>query len=275
MCRFDFIGDEDYPDDDRRVMRDGLKANGELQVEDTVRLMGAIRNRQVKNHWLQKRASEKLGLNYKGLLRLDKDYSRRTGGYIADKACMKNLSPGQIWSMAYRIRKSNVLFANKVVERLKYLSGLSDEVQIDLVTVCKKEMFDNLDDERRWSIGKENDVAILDSFDGDIQPILDMESCDQDPVDIMLDWLERSGACRVFSEVDGHMASYHWTDSGWLEKPYPMLKSLYEKRNDIEPDYTRDVKTLPGYEDAMKSEQTTFTVYNESRSKTPGYGMFS
>lgn len=45
----------------------------------------------------------------------------------------------------------------------------------------------------------------------------------------MLDFLAKTGACRVFNEVDGRSARYRWTDDHWEAIKYPVITSMYER----------------------------------------------
>lgn len=56
-------------------------------------------------------------------------------------------------------------------------------------------------------------------------------SCMFESADVarMLDFLERSKACRLFNEVDGRSARYRWEVDHWEAIRYPHVASLYEK----------------------------------------------
>lgn len=56
-------------------------------------------------------------------------------------------------------------------------------------------------------------------------------SCMFESADVarMLDFLERSKACRLFNEVDGRSARYRWEVDHWEAIRYPYVASLYEK----------------------------------------------
>lgn len=200
-----------------------------ISVDATRRVLGAVRSLQEKNHWLQKRASQKLGLNYRTLLRLDRDLSRRKPEYMLYKAALPDLSGEQRWSVAYRIRKCNVVYADRICKAIAEESGLSDPEDMALVTVCKNEMWATDADERDWSLYHKKSIdEVLPTFDADLSVIVEMESYPQSEVDYVLDWLQASGCCRVFDEVDGHMARYVWDDDNWIEMPYPVIRARWE-----------------------------------------------
>lgn len=56
-------------------------------------------------------------------------------------------------------------------------------------------------------------------------------TCLFEPVEVamVLDFLERSKACRVFNEVDGRQAKYLWDVDHWNAMRYPIVMSRYEK----------------------------------------------
>lgn len=206
-----------------------IKKDDVVSVDATRRVLGAVRSLQSKDHWLQKRASEKLGLNYRTLLRLDRDLSRRKPEYMLTKASLPDLSGEQRWAVAYRIRKCNVLYAEKICKAIAAESGLPDPEAMSLVTVCKNEMWATDADERDWALYRKKKMdEVLPTFDGDLSVIVEMESYPKFEVDYVLDWLQASGCCRVFDEVDGHMSRFVWEGDDWVEIPYPIVRARWE-----------------------------------------------
>lgn len=68
--------------------------------------------------------------------------------------------------------------------------------------------------------------AVVDDGTGSSYTSCMFESAD---VARMLDFLERSKACRLFNEVDGRSARYRWEVDHWEAIRYPYVASLYEK----------------------------------------------
>lgn len=68
--------------------------------------------------------------------------------------------------------------------------------------------------------------AVMDNEDGTSYTFCVFESAD---VARMLDFLERSKACRLFNEVDGRSARYRWKVNHWEVIKYPHVASIYEK----------------------------------------------
>lgn len=201
-------------------------------MENSKRVMGAVRTMQSQDHWLQHRAADKLDLDYKGLLRLDRSLAGKKPDVILSRAQARDLTPARRWAIAYKIRKANMVWAGKLADRLKEAALVDPEADVSLSTVCREEMVDDVEIEREWArvtTAHREWKGLLDSFTGDLAVIVEMEGCSELNVKRMVRWLESTGAARVFDEVDGPWSRWLWTDGGWIEEEYPVIKAKWEK----------------------------------------------
>ena len=201
-------------------------------VENSRRVLGAVRTMQLQDHWLQRRAAECLGFNYRSLLKRDKSLSGKKPVEVLAQAQDKKLTPMQRWCLAYKIRKANMIWAGKLVDRMKAEALVDPEAEVGLSTVCKEEMVADVEVEREWArvpMAKRELKDVLDSFTGDLTVIVEMEDCSDLDVKRMVKWLADTGAARVFDEVDGHWSRWLWTEDGWVEDEYPVIKAKWEK----------------------------------------------
>ena len=201
-------------------------------IENSKRVIGAVRTMQSRDHWLQHRAADKLGFDYKGLLRIDRSLSNKRPDAIVARAQAADLTPARRWCLAYKIRKANMVWAGKLVDRLKEEALVAPGADVILSTVCTEEMVDDVEIEREWSratVSTRELKGLNEDFTGDLDVIVDMESCTKSNVERMLSWLESTGACRVFNEVDGPWSRWLWSDDGWTEETYPVIKAKWEQ----------------------------------------------
>ena len=201
-------------------------------VENSRRVLGAVRTMQLQDHWLQRRAAERLGFNYRSLLKRDKSLSGKNPVEVLAQAQDKRLTPMQRWCLAYKIRKANMIWAGKLVDKMKAEALVDPEAEVGLSTVCKEEMVADVEVEREWArvpMAKRELKDVLDSFTGDLTVIVEMEDCSDLDVRRMTKWLADTGAARVFDEVDGHWSRWLWTEDGWVEDEYPIIKAKWEK----------------------------------------------
>lgn len=201
-------------------------------VENSRRVLGAVRTMQLKDHWLQRRAAECLGFSYRSLLKLDRSLSGKKPVDVLAQAQDKKLTPMKRWGIAYKIRKANTIWAGKLVDKMKAEALVDPDAEVGLSTVCKEEMVADVEVEREWArvpMAKREFKNVLDSFTGDLTVIVEMEDCSDLDVKRMIKWLADTGAARVFDEVDGHWSRWLWTGDRWVEDEYPIIKAKWEK----------------------------------------------